>query len=239
MIDVLVPVLGRPTRAQPLADSLHANTTVPYTLLFLCSPGDTAQYRACLDTGANVLQVEDGPGGQYATKINLGYKVTANPFLLLAADDLEFTPGWDETVLTVARVSGRAVVGTNDMANAHVMRGDFSTHPLVTREYIRDVGGSLDGPGVVYHEGYDHNYVDRELCALAQHRNEWAFALDAHVIHRHPGWQNPKADATYKKGARRFREDHLLFLERSAAWGHVGLGGQELAAARGKARRRR
>lgn len=219
MIDILVPVLGRPTRAQPLVDSIHANTTVPYTLLFLVSPGDNAQYRACLDTGANVLQVENATGrGDYARKINVGYSVTANPYLLLAADDLEFTPGWDETALAVQRMSGCGVVGTNDMANPHVIAGEFSTHPLVTRDYIREQGGSLDGPGIVYSELYRHNFVDRELAALAQSRGEWAFALESKIIHHHHGFGAAPDDATYRKGREHFALDSRLFRKRERQW---------------------
>ncbi len=229
MIDILVPVLGRPAQAQPLADSVAAHTTVPYTLLFLTSPGDTDEYDACLATGMNVLQVDAPERGNYAAKINAGYRLTNNAYLLLAADDLEFTPGWDETALAVAKASEKGVVGTNDMTNKQVMRGEFSTHPFISRTYIQEQGGSMDGPGVVYHEGYDHNYVDRELCAIAMSRNEWAFALESRVVHK-----RPPPDDTYRKGARMFRQDHILFMQRASQWGHTGLGRDELRVARSR-----
>ena len=161
MIDILVPVLGRPQNAQPLADSIATHTTMPYTLLFLTSPGDQAEFDACVLTGANVLEVVTNRSGDYAKKINRGYLETISPFLLLAADDVEFTYGWDTTVLDLAIRTGKGVVGTNDLANRSVMAGVFSTHPLVRRDYIEYRGGSLDGPRIVYHEGYDHNYPDR------------------------------------------------------------------------------
>lgn len=229
-IDILVPVLARPQNAQPLVDSIRANTTVPWTLLFLTTPGDHAQFDACARTGMNVLEIDTPAGhGDYATKINRGYQLTSAPYVLCAADDLEFTPEWDVNAIAVARASLCGVIGTNDMANKHVMNGGFSTHPIVTRLYIERDGGTTDsGPGVIYHEGYDHNYPDRELAGVAQWRNQWAFALESRIIHKHPGWQNPRADATYKKGGRRFRQDHSLFLQRSSMWDHVGLVPQEL-----------
>ncbi len=229
MIDILVPVLGRPSQAHPLALSVATHTQVPYTLLFLTSPGDTDEYNACLATGMNVLQVDAPERGNYAAKINAGYRLTNNAYLLLAADDLEFTPDWDRNALAVAEISGKGVIGTNDMANPHVIRGEFSTHPLIRRSYIQEQGGSMDGPGVVYHEGYDHNYVDRELCAVAMARNEWAFAIDSRVVHK-----RPPPDDTYRKGAKHFRQDHILFMQRASQWGHAGLGRDELRVARSR-----
>lgn len=237
MIDILVPVLGRPQNAQPLVDSIRANTTVPHSILFLTSPGDQAEFTACCLTGANVLEVPTTTGGNYAAKINAGFRETIYPFVFCAADDIEFTPEWDTTALAVAKASGRGVIGTNDMANTNVMNGLFSTHPLVRRSYILDKGGSLDGPGVVYSETYDHNYPDRELACLAQYRNEWVFAIESKVIHHHAGHMKG-ADATYRKGARRFRQDHIRFLQRSHHWDYVGLTAQEAAAVKRRTRLR-
>lgn len=222
VIDVLVPVLGRPQNAQPLADSLRDNTHVEVRLLFLTSPGDDAEMEACFRTGADVLEVP-GEDRQYPRKINAGFRWTHHPFVLMASDDIEFMPGWDLEALAAAE-SGKSVVGTNDKANRHVMLGQFSTHPLIRRSYVMTRGGSLDGPGVVLHEGYDHNYVDRELCHLAQARGEWAFAPKAVIVHHHPGWQKGiTADPTYAKGRRNFNEDHALFIRRATEWGGVGL----------------
>ncbi len=217
MIDILVPVLGRPAQAQPLADTVAAHTTVPYTLLFLTSPGDTDEYNACLKTGMNVLQVDAPERGNYAAKINAGYRLTNNAYLLLAADDLEFTPDWDRNALAVAELSGKGVVGTNDTANPHVIRGEFSTHPLIRRTYIQEQGGSLDGPGVVYSEAYDHNFVDVELAKVAKSRDQWAFAIESRVIHNHPGFTGGDLDDTYRRGLRGFGKDSQLHRKRMRA----------------------
>lgn len=223
MIDILVPCLNRPANAQPLADSLTANTTIPYRLLFICSEGDTDQIAACEATGANILIVKGGRS-EYPRKMNHGYRNTTHPFLLLAADDDDFQPGWDVHALAAAD-TGAGVVGLNDMNNRNVIDGHFSTIPLVSRAYIAEQGGSLDGPGVLLHEGYDHNFVDRELCGLAQARHEWVFARDAKIRHVHKGRH---ADATYRKGAANFQADHELFMRRAKEWGNVGLMPQEL-----------
>jgi hypothetical protein len=231
MIDVLVPVLARPQNAKPLYESFRAHSGQMDELHFLCSPGDDAQIEACLQTQANVLIVEWEAGpGDYARKMNYGYSMTERPWLFLGADDIEFSEGWIEKALAL----GGEVIGTNDLANGQVKRGEFGTHCFVSRRYVTEEGGSADGPGVLLHEGYDHNFVDRELCHLAQQRKVFSFARDSVVRHRHPLWKTARMDSTYRKGLARFHEDRALFLERSAAWGYTGLNSME----RNMARRR-
>ena len=86
----------------------------------------------------------------------------------MGADDIEFHPRWADIAVRMMR--GRVgVVATNDKANRQVMRGEFGTHCLISRAYIDEHGGTFDGtPGVVLHEGYDHNFVvDRTADGLA------------------------------------------------------------------------
>lgn len=223
MIDILCPVLGRSRNAQSLVDSVRANTTVEYDLHFLCSPGDNEQIDACLaamtTSREHVWTMDFLPGpADYAKKNNHAYRVTTNPFLLLIGDDVEFQPGWDVYALKVAE-TGAGVVGLNDCANPHVQRGTFSTCPLVRRTYIDEQGGTFtDGPGIIFHEGYDHNYVDVELAEVARARRQWAFAKDAKVCHRHPSWKTAEDDSTYVKGRAHFHEDAQLFAARSRQW---------------------
>jgi hypothetical protein len=215
MIDVLVPCLSRPHNAQILTDYFYNNSPVGSALLFLCSPGDDAQIEACRATGESVEVVEWPAGpGDYARKINHGYELTKRPYLLNGSDDIEFTPGWAEEALRNMR-PGVCVVATNDMANASVRRGLFGTHCLIRRSYVDEQGGTFDEqPGVVLWEGYDHNYVDRELCELAKGRGCYAFAKRSVIRHRHPLWRKAEWDDTYRKALSRIRDDQRLFEER-------------------------
>lgn len=216
MISVLVPCLGRPGNAQPLADSL-ASSGADSTLTFICTAGDSAQIAASETTGAEVMIAawKAGPG-DFARKINAGFLATESDYVFMGADDIEFTPGWAEIATRMMR--GRiGVVGTNDMANRQVMRGEFGTHCLISRSYIDEHGGTFDNePGVVLHEGYDHNFVDRELCEVARRRRAFAFAPQSVVKHRHPVWKTATWDPTYRKALARFNEDQQLFAARSA-----------------------
>jgi hypothetical protein len=224
LIDILVPVLSRPQNVAPLVASIKATTTNPYKILFLCSPGDNEQIEACRATEAEVKVVKWPAGtSDYPMKMNLGLQLTENPFLLMGADDLTFHDGWDVHALAVAERTGAAVIGTNDLANRQVMRGHFSTHPLVRRSYVMEKGASMDGPGILVSTAYDHNYCDRELCHLAEARGLWAFAGDSHIKHRHPLWRTAPEDSTYARGRKTASEDHIVFFTRAAQWKYVGI----------------
>lgn len=218
MIDVIVPVLGRPRNAQPLVDSLTASGA-DARLTFMCTGGDRPQIAACQATGADVIVTNWKAGsGDYAKKINAGFNQTFGDFVFMGADDIDFQPGWD-TVALKAMTGRVGVVATNDQANRQVMRGEFGTHNLIRRAYIDDHGGTFDGvPGVVLYEGYDHWYVDRELCDVARSRRAFAFAKNSVVRHRHPIWRTAPDDATYRKGQTHARDDHTLYMRRAAAF---------------------
>ena len=225
MIDVVVPVLNRSQNAQPLVDSIRANTTVPHTITFVCSPADDDEIKACAATGANVSVVNWTPGpGDGASKWNHGYRISAElsnyPLVMLAADDLEFTPGWDVEALKVAERTGAGVIGTQDTMNPMVKHGRHSTHSLVRRSYIDTFGGTFDEtPGVVYCELYDHQCVDNELVQVARDRGEWAFAANSVVIHHHPIYDKTvKTDSTYAKALAEGSADIRLFRERLKKW---------------------
>lgn len=219
-IVVVVPVLNRPGNVVPLLASLDgARRKRSYRTLFVASHGDRAELGALRAAGADFLQVRWPVGvvGDWARKINHAYELTDEPFLLCAADDLAFHKGWADKLLACAEEHGAGVIGTNDLGNTNVMRGDFSTHPLVRRAYI-DEHGTIDERGKVLHEGYDHNYPDRELAETAKFRGQWAFCRSAHVEHLHPHWRKGTNDATYVKGMRQFNRDRLLFDRRSRLW---------------------
>lgn len=224
MFDVLIPVLGRPQNAQPVVDSIHEATILPHRILFLCSPGDNEQIEASRDTGAEVIIVSFPPGrSDYPKKMNVGYRETEEEFMVLAADDVEFMTGWDLYVKGIADRKDVGVIGTNDLANRQVMKGFNSTHPVVRRSYITEEGGSLDGPGTLLSEVYDHNFCERELSGLAMARKRWAFIPKAKIKHNHPMTGRSPNDSTYKKGMESFRIDQELFYERARTWGYFGL----------------
>ena len=223
MIDIFVPMLGRPWAAETVAASVAQNTAEDHQILFICSLDDEETYEACMAVSATMLMRAPVGPGDYPRKMNRAFERTDGDWVFLAASDVEFTRGWDIAALRMAD-KGAGVVATNDMANGMVKRGSLGTHSLVRRSYVDEHGATADHiPGVLIHEGYDHNFCDRELCGVAQHRGVYEFAKDSIVRHRHPNWRTAKNDATYDRGRAGFGADTDLFLSRAKKWKFRGL----------------
>lgn len=194
------------------------NTTVPYRLLFVCSPNDTEELREIHAARADHITLDRKPGpGDYARKVNLGYQRSTEPYIFTGADDLNFHPGWDTASLS-KMVDGIGVVGTNDLGNPKVLKGEHSTHSLVARWYA-DQHGTIDRSGLIYHPGYPHEFVDDEFCETARYRNMWAFAEDSIVEHLHPHWGKGSSDALYAQAPRRLSQGRRIYRSRQHLWG--------------------
>ena len=212
---VLVPMLTRPHRVVPLLESIRSSCPEARTL-FVCSPDDTAVHEAVDAAGEERISVLGPFPGDYARKINAGYRHTTEELMFLGADDLLFHPGWFEAALAELR-PGIGVVGTNDLGSKRVMAGEHSTHSLVTRAYC-DEHGTIDGLGSVLAEVYPHEFVDDEFVATAKHRGAWAFAFDSHVEHLHPSWGKAPMDPMYAQQAARMNTGRRIFRRRQRLW---------------------
>lgn len=214
---VLILVLRRPDHVAPVLESLLASSDPGrFHPVFIASPGDRDEHAAVRDAGADLLILPEEPGrGDYAKKINLGYRETTEELIFTGADDLRFHANWLDYAL--AKLSGRSrigVVGTNDLGSRRVMRGEHATHSLVSRRYA-DEWGTADQKGQVLVEVYHHNFVDDELVHTAKIRAAWAFARASVVEHLHPHWGKGKLDATYRLGLKDFEMDRQVFRSRA------------------------
>lgn len=217
---VIVPILGRPHHAEPFMDSLKASRA-PYAKVYAVVDthhSDSWEVsQAWLKAGAVVIWFDDkgrGPG-TFAEKVNHAYRHTDEPWLQLVGSDVEFHSKWLDYAQHAAR-DGAHVIGTNDLYNQAVLFGITSAHPMIRREYIKERGASWDGPGIVCHEGYRHNFVDAEIVAAATIRNVWAFARHAVIEHMHHLWGQADHDETYALGDKTQHDDKALYCERRA-----------------------
>lgn len=222
-VAILVPMLGRPHRVEPLLDSVATATkTGTYRVLFLVTPGDTAVIEAA-DRAANGhddiewMRVDHEGPGNYAAKINAGYRATWEPTVFLGADDLAFHAGWYDAAASRLDDPRVGVVGTNDLCNKRVERGEHATHFLVRRSYI-DKYGTVDERHKVLHEGYPHEYVDDELVGTARKRDAWAFAADSIVEHLHPMVGKAPMDELYAAQPERMRIGRKIYRDRRHLW---------------------
>lgn len=215
LVDVIVPVLNRPHNAVPFMES---QTDDRVTVHVVSEFDDVGTRAAWWVTSAKVHT--SATAHTFAEKVNEGYRHTTAPWVLLAGDDVRFTPGWLDAALEVAEATEAKVIGTNDEANARVKRGTHTCHPLIARDYIDTVGASWDGPGIICHEGYRHTFVDDEIVTAAKRRNVWAPAPLSIVRHLHPVWGTAPLDGTYRLGQSHQDHDRALYrarLERHAS----------------------
>jgi len=212
-VAVLIPVLARPHRVEPLIRSLYASqATVTLRAVFLCSPDDEDELDAVKGSGEDYIVMAEPAGpADYSKKMNTGAVNTDEDFIFLGADDLCFCPEWADRAVDKHRETGKRVIGTNDLGNRTVIRGLHSTHTLFERSYI-DLG-CWDAPTLLC-EVYSHNFVDNEAIATAQQRGEWAFAKDSLVEHLHPFWHKGVMDETYRRGQEGYQADSRLWLSR-------------------------
>lgn len=207
---VIVPVMRRPENAQPFMTSLRASTGLA-TVYAIADDDDPETAEAWAAAGAQVVV---GDAVTFAKKVNLGYAKTREPWLFLCGDDVTFHAGWLDHAQHVAETLEAHVVGTNDLANPRVMAGEHATHLLVRRSYVDEVGASWDGPGVVCHSGYRHNFVDDEVVTAAKARGVWQMALGSVVQHRNPMFNTAEDDEVYRLGRASFEQDQKLFRSR-------------------------
>jgi hypothetical protein len=213
LIAVIVPVLSRPGRVASLLASFRACTSeADAAIYFVAQTSDTAEVEAIRAAGLDPLLVgdEDRP---WCRKINRGYERTTEPWLLLAADDVAFRPGWVDLIRPLLQ-SHAGVIGTNDLGNRSTMIGIHSTHPLVRRAYA-DICGTVDERRKVVHGAYAHNFPDTELVATARRRGLYVHRADLVIEHLHPSWGKGQTDAVYALGASSFARDQALFRQRS------------------------
>ena len=217
-VDVFVPVLHRPQNVEPLMRSLRASTGLARAW-FVVEDGDEVEADEVRRCGGNVLY----RSGTFAEKANFAFDVVgghgAAPWFFLAGDDVSFRPGWLDHAQEVARRYGARVVGTNDLANPRVMRGEHATHMLIERAYVDEFGASWDGPGIVCHEGYRHWFVDDEIVTVAKKRKVFQAALGSEVEHLHPMVGKAENDSVYELGASAAKDDEHLFKARLKKFG--------------------
>lgn len=215
---VLIPTLGRPHHVEPLLESLYSSTDEARAL-FICNSSDAEAIAEISRVGADYIKVNTAPMivGDYAKKINAGYRRSSEPYMFLGATDLVFHRNWLEIAKEYLSDTIH-VVGTNDRGNIDVMAGKHSTHSLVTREYA-DEYGVIDNPRQVLCEEYWHEFVDNEFCETARYRGAFAMAINCFVEHLHPAYGKGVWDRAYRLSPRRTTYGLDVYNRRKHLWG--------------------
>lgn len=216
-IAVLVPTYGRPHKVLKLSKSLEQSTRIPFNLYFVIEKKDASSLNVIKKHGLKYIFNSGGP--TYASCINSAYHQTTEPILFLGADDLVFHNNWIEEALPLLKCND--VVGTNDLHNKYVIRGELATHFFIKRKYITEYSGCVDQPNTVLHD-YDHYCVDTECVMTAKARKVFSPCLTSIVEHVH--WENNNAqiDDTYVRAMRHYLTDYARYLWRMHLWCCIG-----------------
>jgi len=184
MISVLLATTGRPDGAEACVRSL-IDTTDGHEIEIVAAIDDD------LETWNRLAAIQ--PRQEVSIRVNFAYdyrgsskawndalRLSTGDPVVLAADDLEFQPGWlDAALSTLSEFEGGwGFVGFND---GH-WNGDtdFSTHYLMSRRFIAEHMG-----GVVAWDCYKHSFNDREANARARRAGRYAWCENARVTHNH------------------------------------------------------
>lgn len=146
-------------------------------------------------------------------KINEAYYQTTEPFVLIAADRVEFKPGWYEHCSNLLRQDPKLqVIGIRNEIET-----DTSSAFLVRRGYE----GVIDAPNKLFNDSYEHEFADTEFKETAKHRGVFhqtgAECTVFHHTSRFPGSRFP-ADATVLRSHERHDECRRLFHSRRSLW---------------------
>lgn len=214
-VDILIPTYGRADRLAAVAANIHDATEVDHRVVFIIEDVDL---KATRHLGLDVIVNDHEPN--YAGACLTGYERTTAPYLFCGADDLRFHPGWDRAALAaMAALPHLRVVGTNDLCNPYVAAGMHSTHSLVDRRYLDEVGGTVDaGPGSFLPTCYTHQFTDTEFIGTAKMRAVFAPCLDSVVEHLHWSLGLTPEDATTAKTVAHLDDDAALYDERKDLW---------------------
>ena len=221
-LSILVPVLNRPANVSPLLDDIALSTGSDVEVVFIATIGDTDELVAIShemerdDIKVELLTIPAKALGDYARKINTGIRRTTSEWIFMGADDLHFKPGWFGAAKLVYESTGKLVIGTQDLGNSRVLRGEHSTHTLVHRSYV--ARGTIDNPNKVLHEGYPHEFVDDEFIETAKKRDEFVFAHNSVVEHLHPLWGKAPTDALYDGHRKRMNNGRRIYMKRRRLW---------------------
>ena len=180
----MVPTLWRTTRMEWFLQNFEDSTDWPATLVFILEDYDTESIKV-----AKRLR-EDGRRTYYLISnqnnpnkaINFGYRNTTEPFLCFTGDDVEFQPGWLNEIMRHFATNPRLAVVTSWDGTCD---DEGKSLYCFKRSYI-DQHGTIDEPGMVFHEGYSHTFCDTEFFFTARYRGVYQHARDSHVIHHNP-----------------------------------------------------
>jgi glycosyltransferase involved in cell wall biosynthesis len=203
-VSILIPSVNRPERLRECLQAILATTKgIDAEVICSLSLTDAKSHAVALEANAQVTDNHIGlTGGTIAW--NEASEVCRGDVLSMIGDDSIVKGDWLKIALRELGHSG--VVGLNDLSRTDGER--FSTHPVVTRDYLIQHNG-----GVLCVPHYVHYFVDVELCEHAQALGKYHFAKEAIIDHQWKGNKSDK-DNVYSWAQRYFDADAQCYKQR-------------------------
>ena len=210
VVSVILPTTGRKEMALAAVQSIRATTEKTPVEIIAVVDADKESAEALRPLVHMVDYSEDYRGNVAAW--NRGLELARGDYVVFAADDLEFCPGWLEEALRVMREKfpdGKGMVGFND----GVWDGNqLATHYILHRQFILDVlGGRIAWPC------YPHSFNDLETNERAKRAGKYAWAEKAVVRHNHWTTGTRVKDETDNRWLTQYEASKMAYAHRQAA----------------------
>lgn len=205
---ILIPSLWRPEGLSRVLHNLEKTTPETHQVYACVDRNDGESMQVCLDFGVNFITDD---GDYFVPRLQKLYEWSTEPWFFTGSDDIIFSNGWLTGCFAAAQDHHR-VICPNDGHNPN------GTNFLVSREYITEHSGTIDGTNEVYHPGYFHNFSDDELVGTARKRGVYTRAMGVLVESTHPGFGNAPDDDTYRKPRAMWGHDEALYHSRRHLW---------------------
>lgn len=213
MISVIIPSLDRPHKLIPVLNDLKLNSRLLVEAIVVLDEEDIASKNAVCNYGASgvsipltvrVLKGHPTP----IEKWNHGAKHSTGSWIMLAADDIEFTRNWDQISFDTPNKGFLAFRDTPES------RKNFEPHYMATREWLRMYNG-----GVLATPHYRHWCPDVEIADRAKAQGHYKVS-NAIIPHKHYLFGTATKDSTYEKGQVHYMND-LQLLKRRQEQGYL------------------
>lgn len=208
MVSILLATMGRPDLLPGFVQGVR-DTTQGHDIEIVAAVDGPGKDALLLSELGCVVDHSLEPRGS-SKAWNDALRLSKGDPVVLAADDLEWQPGWLDAALKCLSEfdGGWGFVGLND---GH-WGPELSTHYLMSRRFIVEVLG-----GVVAWECYKHSFIDREANARAHAAGRYKWCENARAYHRHWIFGDRSQDATDTRLLGLHGESQAQFDARQAA----------------------
>ena len=208
-VSIIVPTLNRPRLLEKLIANVRSTTLSDYyELIVLVEDGDTETWNFINKTPlpATIKIFAIPTGSSPIAAWNIGLKKSLAPWILLAADDIEFPSLWLEDALSTPN-QGFLALPEKEGGNPTL---NWEPHFMATRAWLKEFQH-----GVLTIPHYRHWGTDVETCDRATRSNTFIRARTI-IVHHH--WMKDASliDSTYQNAQKFYNRDIMLYQTRKS-----------------------